>query len=365
MDCESVGSASDEDLQELGLIAKGDILALKSFCKTRQSKESRDDKKRKLIDMIKGNNKSGGRKEKVESTEKAKEKDRKVSVGWLHFDKTGNRYALVRAAKGGGSRQISIPLKSSKSDMITLLKDLYFHKGKSQHGDVHSLEFNLDDFKYEIIDTSGAFTLQSYLTAHKLQRPKLFLMTKEINEDDSINNSDSASDEELPLAFHVKEPEEKSDATKVSNAAKSLQEQRKSRIAREPDITEEHVLVSVRHVGFGNHTRAFRPNEKVSAVYDWVGSLSPLPEYFHLYLPQPHRLLSPSESIIVATKQILNMCIADSPPPLDPDDSVISVMGFGPLQSPVLQAPNGGVYMNDLPVPSAVLPNHILVDDSE
>ena len=67
-------------------------------------------------------------------------------------------------------------------------------------------------------------------------------MTKEISEDDSINNSDSGSDEELPLAFHVK------------------------------------------------------------AVYDWVGSLSPLPGYFPLYLPQPHRLLSPSESIIVATK---------------------------------------------------------------
>ena len=59
------------------------------------------------------------------------------------------------------------------------------------------------------------------------------------------------------------------------------------------------------------------------------------------------------------------MCIADSPPPLDPDDSVISVMGFGPLQNPVLQASNGGVYMNDLPVPSAVLPNQILVDDPE
>lgn len=97
-------------------------------------------------------------------------------------------------------------------------------------------------------------------------------------------------------------------------------------------MTEEHVLVSVRHVELGNHIRAFRPNEKVSAVYDWVGSLSPLPEYFHLYLPQPRRLLSPSESIIVATKQSLNMCIVDSPPPLDPDDSVISVMGLDLFQ---------------------------------
>ena len=177
--------------------------------------------------------------------EKAKEKDRKVSVGWLHFDKAGNRYALVRAAKGGRRRQISIPLKSSKSDIITLLKDPYFHKGKSQHGDVHSLEFNLGDFKYEIMDTSGAFTLQSYLSAHKLQRPKLSLMTKEISEDDSINNCDSTSDEQLPLAFHVKGPEEISDETKVSNAANSVQEQRKSPVAPEPDITEEHVLVSV------------------------------------------------------------------------------------------------------------------------
>ena len=43
--------------------------------------------------MINGNNRSGGRKEKVKSTEKAKEKDSKVSVGSLHFDKAGNRYA--------------------------------------------------------------------------------------------------------------------------------------------------------------------------------------------------------------------------------------------------------------------------------
>ena len=114
-----------------------------------------------------------------------------------------------------------------------------------------------------------------------------------------------------------------------------------------------------------NHIRAFRPTEKVSAVYEWwVGSLSPLPEYVYLYLPQPCRLLSPFESIIVATKQILNMCIVDSPPPLDPDNSVISVMGFGPLQSPALEESNN-VYTSDLPVPSALLPNQILVDDSE
>ena len=359
MDCESVTSATDGDLHELGLIAKGDILALKSFCKTRPSKESRDDKKRKLIDMIKGNNKSAGRKAKIDSTEKAKEKDRKVSVGWLHYNECSNRYALVRASKGGGSRQISIPLKSSKKDMIALLRDLYFPNGKSQHG----LDFDLGDFKYEIIDPPGAFTLQSYLTAHKLQRPKLFLMTK-TRVDNCIDNSDSTSDEELPPAFHVTQLQTISSATEISDDAKKLQEQRQGRVAPEPDITEEHVLVSVRHVESGDHVRAFRLNEKVSAVYDWIGSLSPLPKYFHLYLQQPRRLLSPSEDITVATKQKLNMCMAELPPPLDPDDSVIDVMGFGPVQIPVLETSNN-VFMNDLPEPSAALPNQILVDDSE
>ena len=63
-----------------------------------------------------------------------------------------------------------------------------------------------------------------------------------------------------------------------------LRRRRESRVSSEPDIVEDHVVVCVRHVDLGVITRAFRPQERMNAVYDWIGSLQKRPEHFRFHL---------------------------------------------------------------------------------
>ena len=82
-----------------------------------------------------------------------------------------------------------------------------------------------------------------------------------------------------------------------------LQEARKARV---PSINEQCAVISVRHVVLGLQKRKFKTTEKMSAVYDWVGSLSSQPGSFSLSgcgLPE----LLPSLSVMAADRSILNM----------------------------------------------------------
>ena len=81
------------------------------------------------------------------------------------------------------------------------------------------------------------------------------------------------------------------------------QEARKARV---PSINEQCAVISVRHVVLGLQKRKFKTTEKMSAVYDWVGSLSSQPESFSLSgcgLPE----FLPSLSVMAADRSILNM----------------------------------------------------------
>ena len=215
---------------------------------------------------------------------------------------------------------------------------------------------NLGNFKCEIIDfltlpdgRTCDFTLQAYLDVYKLQRPRLYLMTKPENNNCHQTESDasdcSIDDEKLPVAFSATSREEQSSMTNVisvpdpdevsegsmdkDSQLENLRQARLNRVQTEPDVTEEYVLISVRHIHLGVKTRAFRLDDKMMAVYDWIGSLSTVPEYFHLYLQFPFKLLCPSEDLSVAQKQLLNMKEVTGPLPLDAKDSEISVKGFG------------------------------------
>ena len=61
MDYSAVNGASDEQLTELGPLRRGDLLSLRSFVNEKLRGESRDEKKRKLLDLLK---KKGKTKEK-------------------------------------------------------------------------------------------------------------------------------------------------------------------------------------------------------------------------------------------------------------------------------------------------------------
>ena len=57
MDFSAVTTATDDQLRELGVLRRGDLLSLQGFVKQKLKGENRDEKKRKLLDLLKGKGK--------------------------------------------------------------------------------------------------------------------------------------------------------------------------------------------------------------------------------------------------------------------------------------------------------------------
>ena len=57
------------------------------------------------------------------------------------------------------------------------------------------------------------------------------------------------------------------------------QQIRKNRVPQEPDVQDDHIVISIRHPALATRHRIFRDDAKMNNVYDWVGSLSPEPMF--------------------------------------------------------------------------------------
>ena len=373
MDYSAVNGASDEQLTELGPLRRGDLLSLRSFVNEKLRGESRDEKKRKLLDLLKKKVKQ--KKKKVEETastapgpsNQIKDGHRKVQFGWLHYDQQQKRYIGVRLAKGGGTRTVSAKRSSDVHDLIALGKSIFFPGGMSFFGKIEDMTSTLGNFKGDEISFAN-FTLARYISSHALTTVRLYLMTR------SLDKETEGSDTELPEVFEVDRKPLKVNAKKgshvdanhgglmgtsaeretikdrqereyqeslaadqakerekleIEEASKrqlQLQTARKRRLPPEPAVNEASAVVSVRHVTLGIQRRAFKATDEMGAVYDWIGSLSTKPESFALSgcgLPE----LLPSLSVMVADKSILNMQETTVMPPY-PEDG-LSFLGFG------------------------------------
>ena len=76
------------------------------------------------------------------------------------------------------------------------------------------------------------------------------------------------------------------------------------------------------------NSRLFHPNDIMSAVYDWVGSLVLTPEHFRLSVFDGI-CLSPSEPVTIAESTMLYMSECDSSPDMSLEDSQVNFRGFG------------------------------------
>ena len=57
MDFSAITTATDDQLRELGVLRRGDLLSLPGFVKQKLKGENRDEKKRKLLNLLKGKGK--------------------------------------------------------------------------------------------------------------------------------------------------------------------------------------------------------------------------------------------------------------------------------------------------------------------
>lgn len=211
MDFEAIAFATDKCLEDIGLETKGDILALKAFAQRQGNKQSDaayEERKRLLIDELrKGRENRLTPKEKKQKTQNSpsaastsnKTKTRKITLGWMHWvcSPTKKRFVSVRATKGGGTRKVDLPLYSTKDEIISEGKRLFFPHDVSSHGSAKEMVFNVANFKGEAISDSMTsdgqivpFTLERYINKYRLVNVRIYLTSKPVEDEESSESDD-------------------------------------------------------------------------------------------------------------------------------------------------------------------------------
>ena len=357
--------ATDVDFQALGLVRRGDIQALRSFVPS--ADKAKEERKSKLLRLTHLLGTSSTRSKATSSRGKFCPPDddspppckktptsKKIQIGWQHYNESERRYVSLRLVKGGGTREISVPMQSSYVEVLGIMKEVFFPDGKSSFGDADNMTFKVGNFKGEEVEEQ--FTLAKYIAKYKLSKVRLYLLSKITDDDDSElftpvfdNEQDTFSDGLLGTSnernsFRENQDEEYMDSLKKDQEKEqakkeellrcqekfaiqeSLREAREMRVPTEPDIYEEHVKVSVRHVTLGVITRKFPKSGHVGTVYDWVGSLSLTQEYFTLSMVG-NMSLNPALPIETVDQAMLSMYECDESPPFP--DEMVCFLGFG------------------------------------
>jgi hypothetical protein len=123
----------------------------------------------------------------------------KLEFKWKHMNQR-NEYKLIRAANGGGVRGVSVPRTADAKSCIQLAKDLFFENGESSKGKLEDMDFELGDYKGNVIDTSDkSFTVASYKRMYGLHSVRLVLLSKDKN-----NETEDKDDDES--GFHHRQP---------------------------------------------------------------------------------------------------------------------------------------------------------------
>lgn len=215
MDERAISIASDFQLKEMGIAAQGDILLLREFIDRRLSKrpscsqeshdeQSREQKKKRLIEKLllgkrsanTAKAKKGNLKSKNTETTCAKKKTRKVKLAWQHYNEQTKRFMMVRESTGGGQREMALATSSDYHEILASVIDLFFPNGTSSRGEANEMEFTLANFKCDVI-SSKDFSLGNYISANKLTKPRLYLLSRHKSSSTDPLESDGSEDGSL------------------------------------------------------------------------------------------------------------------------------------------------------------------------
>ena len=214
---------------------------------------------------------------------------------------------------------------------------------------------NLTSHEGNVMD----FSLQSYFELHKLTRVHLNLRMRQrgtpsisVEEGKLEAESETVAVRKGSSRQRVRLREEQdgeyAESLRVDRAKTECREQalkeelnkarrvekihttRLSRVLDKPTVDEPRVVVRFRHIDLGFVNRAFKPNQKMAAVYDWTGLLQLIPLYF-LLSSTPGNVIDPSVCIDYSVDKVLLMEQRDDPIPLSADDDEVSFKGFGKI----------------------------------
>ena len=121
-----------------------------------------------------------------------KRKTRKIQIGWPHYDAKKAAFVSVRANKGGGSRDVELPITADKRLVVDTAKKLLFSDGMSTFGPEKHMTFGLANFQHEDVSAlkvSGVTlpcTLYRYIDKTKMARVRLYLTSRLDQTEDAL-----------------------------------------------------------------------------------------------------------------------------------------------------------------------------------
>ncbi|CAG9823866.1 unnamed protein product [Phaedon cochleariae] len=167
----------------------GDRLAMKNFCV-----QSNKGKRESLLEKIR--KKYASKHDLMENRKKEKskvsKKDRIIDLGWQHKNKDSQCYRQVRTKQGGGTRSIKINLSSTKNDILSRAKDIFFPDGISEKGHISKFRCELWDFKCNLIDYD--IDVSEMYTLSGLNRLRFYLSTEEKDLPRTVTSEESSSE---------------------------------------------------------------------------------------------------------------------------------------------------------------------------
>lgn len=417
MDCLAVASSPDALLQELGVVKKGDLYALRSMCTKELEAGEWDSKKKSLLDEFKQ-----ASSQRIKPREK-KETTRKICLGWKHFNQKSEKYVVVFRSKGGGGEDLPVPQYATKEYLISEGKKIFFKDGKSRFfGNEEDNDFYLID--NTCTEVPNSFSVQDYIHANShVSKIRLYLCTKSkihfpsggIKEDNGrkwrqtlhdcqemYEKIDSSSDEEVTDAnirfdligssatrsnlkaeqdkafeesLKADQEKEKQKICEMDSEMREIERLEKIREARsrrvpiEPTPGKPSVQIVVQHSSQGRLKRLFSQESTGSGIYDWIGSLQIEPEDFELCVSNldvsmggTEAKISPSENIVKYNGCILHMKAREDPLPLDSEDVEVTFQSFGTSNVSDISNDTTVVDLMDL-TPTVDLPSVIMEDD--
>lgn len=205
MDEEAAYVAPDELLQEFGLTAKGDIIALKAHCLMRKT-ESSEERKADLKLTIANTNRLAGSSKRKYSTKK-----KTVLLGWLHFNTKKKKYITVSAKHGGGIRSVKLRQNATRHDVLEFAKSVFILDNTTAFGPAHSLTYDIGNFAESSLPEqlllngeSVKFTLDGYIQKHHLSKTRLYLLTKKKSFVDYFSDESGDDDFFVKQSQHLK-----------------------------------------------------------------------------------------------------------------------------------------------------------------
>ncbi len=179
----------------------GDRIALFNFCKVNTNSNSKRKQGlfEKLREKLKLRKENHTGEEEPETSQKArgrrKQGKRFIEIGWIHTENKVTKQ--IRSKQGGGTRKVSVDIQSGYDDILKEGKALFFPEGTSSKGQESDFEFDVWDFKQNILPKD--VVIEDIYSTVKLPILRFYLATKP-----KLLLSEE-SDDELTFATDVSE----------------------------------------------------------------------------------------------------------------------------------------------------------------